>query len=281
MSNIIKLVLFVIWAGLWTCVDAQAAPVCGDGRREGVEECDDGSQNSDSRPDACRTDCTKARCGDDVKDSREECDDGRANNDKIPDACRTNCKNAHCGDGVLDSEEECDDQNKDAYDGCNRCKRCYSLKDDLVFSGLDYSEARLCPGRYEISDSGQEGVLIIDSSFMTLDCQGATIVGVVKTSGPLAHGFRKKGGQPAAYSHTGVGIVIKGQDVVLRNCRVEGFKTGVKLQSTGAVLFDDALCNNLLDIQAVSGGNYGVKNSCTKVENWQENGQSGCSSRCN
>jgi hypothetical protein len=148
MSNIIKLVLFVIWVGLWTCVDAQAAPVCGDGRREGVEECDDGSQNSDSRPDACRTDCTKARCGDDVKDSREECDD----------------------------------KNKDAYDGCNGCKRCYSLKDDLVFSGLDYSEARLCPGRYEVSDSGQEGVLIIDSSFMTLDCQGATIVGVVKTS---------------------------------------------------------------------------------------------------
>jgi cysteine-rich repeat protein len=281
MSKQIRLVMFLLWAGVWISVNAQAAPLCGDGRREGAEECDNGSQNSDSRPDACRTNCMKARCGDNTKDSREQCDEGSNNNDKIPDACRTNCKNAYCGDGVLDTNEECDDKNTNDYDGCNDCKRCYPLKDDLVLSGLDYGEARLCPGGYEVSDSGQEGALIINSSFMTLDCQGATIVGVAKTGRPLAHGSRRKGGQPAAYSHTGVGIVIKGQDVVLRNCRVEGFKTGVKLQSTGAVLFDNTFCNNLLDIQAVSGGNYGVKNSCTKVQNWQENGQNGCTRGCN
>jgi cysteine-rich repeat protein len=48
-------------------------PVCGDGVREGDEACDDGEDNSDTRPDACREDCTLPRCGDGVLDSNEAC----------------------------------------------------------------------------------------------------------------------------------------------------------------------------------------------------------------
>ncbi len=85
-----------------------AVPMCGNGVLEGDEACDDGEDNSDSTPDACRTDCRRPVCGDGVIDSREACDDGAANNDEAPDACRTNCGVASCGDGVVDLGEECD-----------------------------------------------------------------------------------------------------------------------------------------------------------------------------
>ncbi len=51
-------------------------PGCGDGVLISLEECDDGLANSDSEPDACRTDCTVPVCGDTVIDTGEMCDDG-------------------------------------------------------------------------------------------------------------------------------------------------------------------------------------------------------------
>jgi hypothetical protein len=82
---------------------------CGDGFVDQGEACDDGTANSDTEPDACRTNCRRARCGDGVVDSGEQCDDGADNNDVEAGACRTNCQLSGCGDGVLDPGEECDD----------------------------------------------------------------------------------------------------------------------------------------------------------------------------
>jgi hypothetical protein len=42
-------------------------------------------------------------CGNGVLDAGEECDDGPLNSDTTPDACRTNCRLAGCGDGVEDT----------------------------------------------------------------------------------------------------------------------------------------------------------------------------------
>lgn len=80
---------------------------CGNGRRDEGESCDCGSEstqssecrtpNSDVAPDACRTNCTRARCGDGVIDTGEECDD---NNTVDTDSCRANCTVNRCGDGV-------------------------------------------------------------------------------------------------------------------------------------------------------------------------------------
>jgi hypothetical protein len=45
-------------AGSWlawpVAASAVASPGCGNGVKEGAEECDDGSGNSDSQKDACR-----------------------------------------------------------------------------------------------------------------------------------------------------------------------------------------------------------------------------------
>lgn len=98
-----------------------AAQQCGNGQTEGLEECDDGASNSDTSPDACRTDCQLAHCGDGVLDPglSEACDEG-AFNAEVPDTCRTDCTEPACGDGIVDvqSGENCDDGNVDAGDGC-------------------------------------------------------------------------------------------------------------------------------------------------------------------
>jgi cysteine-rich repeat protein len=129
---------------------------CGDGIVGFAEECDDGAENSDTEPGACRTSCLAAFCGDGVVDPTEACDDGdgqgqgpcRAdcmgfptcgdgvldedeqcdegadNSDTRPGACRRDCRLPHCGDGVLDGAEsprleQCDDGNVEAGDGCS------------------------------------------------------------------------------------------------------------------------------------------------------------------
>jgi len=101
--------------------------ICGDGHIEGIEECDNGTDNSDLQPDACRTNCVLPACGDGVIDQftglvPEECDDGNQNHDLIPDRCRTTCDLPACGDGVIDSGEQCDDGNAIDDDDCtNSC----------------------------------------------------------------------------------------------------------------------------------------------------------------
>ncbi|HOX47120.1 MAG TPA: hypothetical protein PK668_26235 [Myxococcota bacterium] len=81
---------------------------CGDGCVGGIEECDEGTRNSDEAPDRCRSDCTPPRCGDGVTDAGEQCDDGPKNSDIVPDACRPSCELPRCGDGLRDSAEMCD-----------------------------------------------------------------------------------------------------------------------------------------------------------------------------
>lgn len=94
-------------------------PVCGNGDIETGEACDDGANNSDATPDACRTDCRLAFCGDGVVDQDESCDDGPSNSDNLANACRRDCTPSRCGDAVLDAGEACDDGNADPGDGCD------------------------------------------------------------------------------------------------------------------------------------------------------------------
>lgn len=57
-------------------------------------------------------------CGNGILEEGELCDDGDANSDTSPDACRTDCLPAACGDGVCDAKEACDDANAWGGDGC-------------------------------------------------------------------------------------------------------------------------------------------------------------------
>jgi cysteine-rich repeat protein len=95
-----------------------ASTLCGNGTIDGDEECDDGSANSDTRPDGCRTTCMEAACGDGVVDDGEDCDDA---NQRDGDGCDGECfvEAGVCGNGILDEDEECDDGNHRARDGCD------------------------------------------------------------------------------------------------------------------------------------------------------------------
>jgi cysteine-rich repeat protein len=85
--------------------------VCGDGVLQPGEDCDDGSANSDVRPDACSLGCRFPTCGDGrhAPSLGEECDEGSGNSNTLPDRCRTSCLLPSCGDGVVDSGEACDE----------------------------------------------------------------------------------------------------------------------------------------------------------------------------
>jgi cysteine-rich repeat protein len=99
------------------CDEEATAPVCGDGDVEGSEACDDG----DLEPgDGCDEECREEVCGNDRVDAREECDP------PVEDECTGECLilRSRCGDGVVQSSdlEECDDGNADAGDGCYYCR---------------------------------------------------------------------------------------------------------------------------------------------------------------
>jgi cysteine-rich repeat protein len=95
----------------------QCRPVCGDGKLQRGEPCDDGN-NIDG--DGCDTNCTITACGNGIVTAGEACDDGN----KIDgDGCDTNCTVTACGNGIATADEECDDGNAIDGDGCdNNCK---------------------------------------------------------------------------------------------------------------------------------------------------------------
>jgi cysteine-rich repeat protein len=102
--------------------DCRSDEVCGNGTLDPAEQCDLGDSNADTPDARCRTDCALARCGDGVidPDAGEACDAGD-NNSAAPDAaCRPNCQPQRCADGVVDpgAGEVCDDGNLSPGDGC-------------------------------------------------------------------------------------------------------------------------------------------------------------------
>lgn len=103
---------------------------CGNGVLDAGEECDEGTDNSDTVPDACRLDCLHAHCGDGVADAGESCDGEDLDPTSCGDlvgfnhgelACDATCELdtslcSECGDGVLDPGEECDGQDLGGQD---------------------------------------------------------------------------------------------------------------------------------------------------------------------
>lgn len=107
----------------------QCYPACGDGVQDPGEGCDTGGQNSDTTPNACRTDCRVASCGDGVQDTGEGCDEGALNADEQGATCRTTCALATCGDGISDPGEACDEGALNADTPDAPCRTTCTLPD--------------------------------------------------------------------------------------------------------------------------------------------------------
>ena len=71
----------------------------------------------------------QAVCGDGKREGDEVCDDGDLN--ATYDHCNARCdgKHLYCGDGRLDGREECDDGNRREHDGCS--SKCVAVPDEL------------------------------------------------------------------------------------------------------------------------------------------------------
>ena len=97
-------------------------PVCGDDKREGVDEqCDtketvghcvdygDYDLGEVTCSSTCKLDYSQCKklpvCGNGAEESGEECDDGNKIN---TDGCTNNCKLPDCGDGIRSDSEQCD-----------------------------------------------------------------------------------------------------------------------------------------------------------------------------
>jgi cysteine-rich repeat protein len=95
-----------------------------DGQPPGAEAGGDGPPTKDDKgvpaeDGAPVPDASAAKCGDGTKEGAEQCDEGPLNSN-LPDApCRPDCKLPRCGDGVQDSGEACDDGNTAPGDGCS------------------------------------------------------------------------------------------------------------------------------------------------------------------
>lgn len=117
--------------------------LCGNGKQDAGEQCDDGNKNGG---DGCSALCqievdwecrewgkscvNTAKCGDGRQSATEDCDDGNTtSNDGCTDDCKVEkgwqCRVPGkrcvplCGDGVITGSEQCDDGNADNNDGCS------------------------------------------------------------------------------------------------------------------------------------------------------------------
>jgi cysteine-rich repeat protein len=147
-------------AGITIMIDASVpdgsippASVCGNGRLEASETCDDGNTTAG---DGCDATCRReAYCGDGTTNAGEVCDDG---NNRSNDGCRSDCRSNEtcgnevidyargevcdggdlcsedclsimgCGDETLTAPEECDDGGVMRWDGCGAdCRNEISL----------------------------------------------------------------------------------------------------------------------------------------------------------
>jgi cysteine-rich repeat protein len=97
--------------------------VCGNGYKEGLEQCDDGNLlNGDGCNNQCLIEIPAPVCGNGVLEASEQCDDG---NVVDSDGCSSLCEvvvvppEPVCGNGVLEGFEQCDDGNLLNGDGCN------------------------------------------------------------------------------------------------------------------------------------------------------------------
>jgi len=227
-----------------TCIDENySEPYCGDGKINGIEECDDGTLNGNpcqpgygSECSYCSEQCNTIivagrECGDGTVDPEEECDDANSDNN---DACKDDCTLNICGDNyIYTGIEECDDgADGNDSDACyDNCTRTY-CGDGIIQNpnGESYSE---------ICDDGENNGIACQPNYgssctyCTSSCSEETIKGAFCGDSMLS---------PEEECD---GSLMDGQ-----TCQTQGFDSGT-LACAPSCTFDTSDCI-LYDMEAVS-----------------------------
>ena len=183
-------------------------PVCGDGRLDDDEACDDGNVVAD---DGCSADCSEVEtnfacgtpgtrcvqvvtCGNARIEGDETCDD---RNTTAGDGCDANCRReagwvcttpgracvaAECGDGIVAGFEVCDDGNTGINDGCDascQLEEGYVCRDP----GMECTRTTCGDGVAEGTEECDDGNLLIGDGCTPFcarepDCTDGTCVAV-------------------------------------------------------------------------------------------------------
>lgn len=147
--------------------------VCGNGLKEGDEQCDDGNNGPG---DGCSSTCQDEVCGNAIVDSGEECDDG---NVIAGDECGPTCQHEECGNDIVDPGEECDDGAAVAGDGCGPTCQYEECGNAIVDPGeeCDCGDGTSLPG-----DLCQNEQNADDRGYCTNNCTLHCGDGVVNTT---------------------------------------------------------------------------------------------------
>jgi cysteine-rich repeat protein len=208
-------------SGVDRVVDTVAASLCGNGKLDPGEECDDGNtEDDDGCSSQCVIDCyyncqchpwdppcVDARvCGNAVLTSDEECDDG---NTLSGDGCSGSCQLEPgwtcvpgrgcfptCGDGRMVGWETCDDGNTHDGDGCaSNClaEPCWDCSvgtcsyQSCADGGQDAGEASVCgDGVISPGEQCDDGDLNTDQGYgtCTTRCKIGPFCGDGQVNGP-------------------------------------------------------------------------------------------------
>jgi cysteine-rich repeat protein len=219
---------------------------CGDGKLDPAEQCDDGSHNSDTEPNACRKNCTLAGCGDKVLDRGEGCDDGPRNSNFRADSCRSDCQPAHCGDGLIDSGEVCDSKQL----GRATCERAGYSSGTVACTNtceLDVSHCVTCGDGVANGDvEGAPGYEACDTKdFRGLDCADFGFVGGRLGCSECKVDTTSCGSEPDVCGNDRVeaGETCDGTDLAERTCADFGFSGGRLTCKSNCSGFDSSRCN--------------------------------------
>ncbi len=204
-----------------------------------------------------------------------------------------------CGDSILGPGED----SVNCPDDAGPPKECIEPHDDMVIA----ADTLLCSGTYEIPDEGEPGVLIVEGEDVTLDCNGAILMG-----GGAGVGIRGIGGNGITVTGCTVlsyaeGVRLEGvsagtvdQSVLMANAEWGLHATGVSelqasqlyvadngnglllFQADGATLEQVTVCPNTgTDIAAFESlGLTGTDNACDVTEGWQDTGFEACTYAC-
>jgi len=150
------------------------------------------------------------------------------------------------------NENTCDDAYQFVDSGqpnaCDfECSGCRKAEDDLFIT----KSVQLCPYTYNIEDLGSYGVINIWSDGVTLDCQGAEIVGVSTSTG---RGIRNVGFD----------------NVRVRNCKIRNYLIGIVFETGsnyGSILNNNVSANGVGIY--LTGSNYGTISGNTANFNTQ------------
>ncbi len=131
---------------------------CGNGKKDGLEQCDDGANNGKDIS-LCDTRC-QLKCGNGIKDTGEQCDDGK--NDGSYGTCRPDCKLApYCGDGTKTAPEQCDlgALNELAPYGANKCTKQCAIAPYCGDGRVQADHNETCDGQADCTSSCTQSIL--------------------------------------------------------------------------------------------------------------------------